>query len=161
MTAKARVRKRAIQKKGRGPGAKRRRSARIPNLPVEDDEQMRFEAESARSGRTRLRPREGLVGAHGVRRQSRGAALERGQRAFGDEPIGDGSRVAPTRQAEARERERHRLQREQGVVPAGEEGNLRQRRGPAATRASLDAAARAADRKRPPRRRARRANIRG
>jgi hypothetical protein len=154
MTAKARVRKRAIQKGGRGPGAKRRRPAQMRNLPVDDDEQMGFEAESARSGRTRLRPREGLVGAHGDRRQSRSAALERGQSAFGDEPIGAGSRVAPTRQAEARERERHRLQRQEGVIPAGEDGNLRQRRGPRATRASLDAAARAADQKRPPRRRA-------
>ncbi len=118
------------------------------NLPVEDDEQTRLEADLAGSGRTGLRPGQGLVGAHRVRYQRRDAPLERDQVSFGDEPIGAGSQVAPTGLAEARERERHRLQRQQGVVPAGEDGNLRQRRGPRATRASLDAAAGAADRPR-------------
>ncbi len=56
-----------------------------------------------------------------------------------------GAEVAPTAEAEMHERERHRLQREIGVVPAGEVGNLRQLRAPTATRESLDAAARLAD----------------
>ena len=136
-----------------GPGAKRTRPERMNNFPVDDDEQTRLEAEIAGSGRTRLRPRQGLAGAHHVRYQGRGAPLERNQSSFGDEPIGGGAQVAPTRLAEVRERERHRLQRRQGVVPAGEDGNLRQRRGPWATRASLDAAARAADQGRSARRR--------
>jgi len=146
MTAKRRAQKGAIQQADRGPGAKRTRPARMNNMPVEDDEQTRVEAEIAGSGRTDVRPREGLAGAHNVRRQPRGAPLERSQVTFGDEPMGNGSEVAPTHLAEARERERHRLQRQEGVVPAGEDGNLRQRRSPHATRASLDAAARAADR---------------
>jgi hypothetical protein len=119
------------------------------NLPVEDDDQTRLEAEIAGSGRTGLRPRQGLVGAHRVRYQARNSPLERDQASFSDEPIGAGAQVAPTRLAELRERTRHQLQRQQGVVPAGEDGNLRQRRGPRATRASLDAAARDADQPRP------------
>jgi hypothetical protein len=154
MTAKRGARKQAIHKGERGPGGKRTRPQRMNNLPVDDDEQTRVEVEIAGSGRKDLRPREGLAGAHKVRRQPRSAPLEPGQGSFGDEPIGDGSEVAPTRLAEQRERERHRLQRQEGVVPAGEHGNLRQRRGPRATRASLDAAARAADRKPSPQRRA-------
>lgn len=146
MKSKRRARKRAINKGDTGPGAKRTRPARMNNLPVDDDEQTRLEAEIAGSGRTGLRPRQGLAGAHHVRYQPRGAPLEADQVSFGDEPIGTGSQVAPTRLAEVRERERHRLQRQEGVVPAGEDGNLRQRRVPGATRASLDAAARAADR---------------
>jgi hypothetical protein len=154
MTSKRGARKQTIRKGDRGPGAKRTRPARMNNMPVDDDEQTRIEAEIAGSGRTELRPREGLAGAHTVRRQPRSAPLERGQRSFGDEPMGAGSEVAPTRLAAQRERERHRLQRQEGVVPAGEDGNLRQRRGPRATRASLDAAARAADKGAPSQRRA-------
>jgi len=153
MNSKRRARKRAIHKGDVGPGAKRTRPERMNNLPVEDDDQTRLEVEIAGSGRTRLRPRQGLVGAHRVRYQATGAALERNQTSSGDEPIGGGSQVAPTRLAELRERKRHQLQRQQGVIPAGEDGNLRQRRGPRATRASLDAAARAADPGRSTRRR--------
>jgi hypothetical protein len=56
-----------------------------------------------------------------------------------------GAAVAPTKKAEARERERHRLQAKEGVIPAGEQGNLKQRRSPKASRPALDAAARKAD----------------
>ncbi len=62
-----------------------------------------------------------------------------------DEPIGGGAEVAPTERAIERERERHRLQREVGVVPAGESGTVRQQRAAGADRAALDAAARQAD----------------
>lgn len=149
MNSKRRARKRALHKGDSGPGAKRTRPERMNNLPVEDDDQTRLEAEIAGSGRTGLRPRQGLVGAHRVRYQARNSPLERDQASFSDEPIGAGAQVAPTRLAELRERTRHQLQRQQGVVPAGEDGNLRQRRGPRATRASLDAAARDADQPRP------------
>jgi len=155
MKAKRRAPKRATSKVDRGPGAKRTRPARMSNVPVDDDEQTGLEVELAGSGRKDVRPREGLVGAHTVRRGRRAAPLERDQRSYADEPTGTGSEVAPTRQAEVRERERHRLQRQEGVVPAGEDGNLRQRRGPRATRQSLDAAARAADQATAPRSRTR------
>ena len=116
------------------------RSQRTSNIPIDDDEQSQIEAELASSGRSSVVPREGLVGAHLVRMQASGA-LERSQHSRADEPIGAGSEVAPTEKAELRERERHRLQAEVGVVPAGEDGNLRQRRAPSVTRESLDAAA--------------------
>lgn len=134
-----------LARKDRGPGGKRTRSQRTSNIPIDDDEQTQLEAELASSGRSDIAPREGLVGAHRVRRQPTPETIERSQHAPGDEPIGGGSEVAPTEKAELRERERHRLQREVGVVPAGEDGNLRQRRGPQATRESLDAAAREAN----------------
>jgi hypothetical protein len=109
----------------------------------------------ARPARTRRKrnnrgngvPKEGLVGAHTARRQRRAAPLERNQRSPADEPIGAGASVAPTEKATARERERHRLQRELGVVPAGEDGSVRQRRAPGVSRRALDAAGRKADRK--------------
>ena len=56
-----------------------------------------------------------------------------------------GAAVAPTKKAEMRERERHRLQKREGVVAASEEGNLKQRRTSQASRSALDAAARKAD----------------
>jgi hypothetical protein len=117
------------------------------NLPVDDDLQTQIEAELAASGRTDLAPKEGLVGAHSRRRESTGADVEANQRSRLDEPMGGGAVVAPTERAAVRERERHKLQREAGVVAAGEEGNLRQRRAPTASRKSLDDAARDADRK--------------
>jgi len=92
--------------------------------------------------RTRSVPREHLIGAHRGRREP-----ERDHRPDEPgwaEPVGGGSDVAPTRQAEERERERHHLQRAEGVTPAGDD-SPRQRRTPKATRQRLDAAARAAD----------------
>jgi len=132
--------KNRLKQRDRGPGGKRTRSQRTNNLPVDDDPQTEIEAELASSGRTDVVPKEGLIGAHWVRRQPIGE-LERSQRSPADEPIGTGAQVAPTEKAEVRERERHRLQRQAGVVSAGEDGNLRQRRAPGVTRAALDAAA--------------------
>jgi hypothetical protein len=118
----------------------------MKNLPVDDDQQTQIEAELTGSGRSDLVPKQGLVGAHSRRRQPTGA-LERDQRSSADEPIGGGSEVAPTDKARTRERERHRLQRQIGVVPAGEDGNLRQRRARGVKRRDLDAAGREADRR--------------
>lgn len=64
----------------------------------------------------------------------------------GEAPPQMGSTVAPTRQAESREHERHRLEREAGRVAAGTEGLLRARQEPGVSREALDEAARAADR---------------
>jgi hypothetical protein len=58
---------------------------------------------------------------------------------------GHGSEHAPTGQAADREHERHRLEREQGRVAAGTDGNLKEVRGPEVTREKLDDAAREAD----------------
>jgi hypothetical protein len=137
-----------LMRKDRGPGGKRTRSERTSNVPLDGDEQTLIEAELVSSGRSDIVPKEGLVGAHRVRREAVSMSEALGDEAHErtDEPIGLGSQVAPTEQAEVHERERHRLQRELGVVPAGEDGNLRQRRAPEATRASLDAAARQVDR---------------
>jgi hypothetical protein len=70
----------------------------------EDDLESDLQDQLESSGRTRIVPPEGLVGAHLERRESASHGLE--------EPVGAGADVAPTRKAEARERERHRLQRE-------------------------------------------------
>jgi hypothetical protein len=134
-----------LTRKDRGPGGKRTRSQHSNNLPLDDDEQTQIEAELASSGRSDVVPREGLAGAHRVRRQPSHGTMERSQRSIIDEPIGDGAEVAPTEKAALRERERHRLQRDLGVVPAGEDGNRRQRRAPGVTRDALDAAARRAN----------------
>jgi len=134
-----------LKQKDRGPGGKRTRSQRTSNIPIDDDEQTRIEAEMASSGRHDVVPKEGLVGAHWVLREPIGTS-EPGERSPSDEPLGVASDVAPTERAIVREYERHRLQRAAGVVPAGEDGNLRQRRAPGVTRSALDAAAREANR---------------
>jgi hypothetical protein len=143
MATKARI---GITTKDRGPGGKRTRSERTNNVPVDDDEQTQIEVELASSGRSETVPKQGLVGAHRGRGQARGS-LERDQPTPAHEPIGNGSEVAPTEKAAARERERHRLQRAVGVVPAGEDGNRRQLRAAGVKRRALDAAAREADRR--------------
>lgn len=137
--------KNRLMRKDRGPGGKRTRSERTSNLPVDDDEQTLIEAELVSSGRTDIVPREGLIGAHHGRREAMHAAADEGEHQRWEEPLGMGAEVGPTPQAELHERERHRLQREVGVVPAGEAGNLRQLRAPEVTRQSLDAAAYRAD----------------
>ena len=101
------------------------------NLPLERDLTTQIEADMAGSGRTGMTPREGTIGPRRTRRSRRDGV--------------PGASVAPTKKAEARERQRHRLQRKEGVVPASEAGNLKQRRGPKASRPALDAAARKAD----------------
>src|SRR3954468_23660482 len=74
------------------------------NRQGDDDLESDLEDQLASSGRTHIVPPEGLVGAHLERRESASQGLE--------EPVGAGADIAPTRKAEARERERHRLQRE-------------------------------------------------
>jgi hypothetical protein len=111
----------------------------------DDDQQTRIEAELIASGRGDVVPREGLIGAHTARRQPSETTEEGDEISPMDEPIGGGAEVAPTERAMARERERHRLQREIGVVPAGEEGRVRQMRAEGSDRAALDAAAHMAD----------------
>ena len=94
------------------------------------------------------RPREGLVGAHTKRREPE-AEPDSDAESEDDrdaEPFGSGATVAPTKKAEARERARHDLQRQQVVVPAGTEGNARQRRPDDVDRDALDAANDNADR---------------
>jgi hypothetical protein len=108
----------------------------------ERDLQAEIEDEMDASGREHFTPREGLVGAHEERRASLAADVGVGQQ----EPVGRGADVAPTRKAEIREATRHQLEREVGHVAAGEEeGVLRQRRGPYATREALDGIAAEAD----------------
>jgi hypothetical protein len=139
----------------KGPGGdKLRRPPRVSNVPQEDDEQTQLELEMAASGRGDVVPREGLVGAHTARREPLSRGLTEGeeleeQTAAGEEgaePTGPGSDVAPTKRAEERERERHRLERELGRTPAGEDGLIHDRRAPGISREHLDEAARQADR---------------
>jgi hypothetical protein len=67
-----------------------------------------------------------------------------------------GTDVAPTKRAEEREHERHRLERKLGRTPAGEAGLKHEHRAAGVSREELDAAARRADRRvahrRPPKR---------
>lgn len=126
-----------------GPGQKMQREPRTRNTPQDDDEQTRLEVEMASSGRSDIVPRQGLVGAHTDRLEPR---VEMGADE-GDEPTGPGADVAPTRLAEERERERHRLERALGRTPAGEGGRIRDTREPGVTRDGLDAAQREADRR--------------
>jgi hypothetical protein len=104
------------------------------NLPLESDLETQIDADLAGSGRTGMVPPEATIGARRVRRGPSQA-----------EGTSGGAAVAPTEKAELRERERHRLQELAGVVPASQQGNLRQRRASTASRAALDAAARRAD----------------
>jgi len=129
---KARARKKP-ERADPGPGGKRTRRQRMNNLPREADLQTQLEASMAGSGRSRMTPPEPIIGGRRTRRsRSRGGGVP-------------GAAVAPTKKAEVRERERHRLQKKEGVVAASEEGNLRQRRTSNASRSALDAAARKAD----------------
>jgi hypothetical protein len=68
-----------------------------PDLETEIEDQLQS------SGRSGVMPREGLVGAHTERREGPAGEIA--------EPVGAGADVAPTRKAEARERERHRITR--------------------------------------------------
>jgi hypothetical protein len=122
------------------------RAPRMSNIPAENeiDETTDVEIQMAASGRKSVVPPEGLVGAHTERRETEGSE-ENEEASRIDEPFGGGADVAPTKTAEVRERARHALQREQGVVPAGTEGNPRQRRPDDADREALDAAADMAD----------------
>jgi hypothetical protein len=125
------------------------RSRRDNNVPKDDDEQTQLEAELASSGRHDAFPREGLVGATSERRASESseAELEAEDGEEGQEPTGPGADVAPTKRAEARERERHRIERDLGHTPAGEERQIHGRNAPGVRREALDEAARQADRR--------------
>jgi hypothetical protein len=106
------------------------------------DMQTEIEDELLRSGRSHIVPREGLPGAHEERR----AGLTPDWESSHKEPVGRGSDVAPTRKAELREAERHRMEREVGHVAAGlQEGGLRQQSSQFATREALDGIAAEAD----------------
>ena len=118
------------------------RAPRTSNVPLDEEEQAVMEREMAVSGRTDVVPREGLVGAYTARRAFEGEAED--TEFF--EPTGPGADVAPTKRAEERERERHRLEREIGRTPAGEDGLVHDRRAPGVSREALDAVAREADR---------------
>jgi hypothetical protein len=76
------------------------RKKRDPDPDLETD----IEDQLAASGRAKVVPPEGLVGAHTERRLPGAGDL--------NEPVGAGADVAPTRKAEVRERERHRIARE-------------------------------------------------
>jgi hypothetical protein len=65
----------------------------------------------------------------------------------GEAPTASGADVAPTKLAEARERERHRIERSIGHTPAGEDGLIHGRNAPGVSREQLDEAAREADRR--------------
>jgi hypothetical protein len=107
---------------------------RSNNTPESDS----FEAELLTAGRQRGTPRQRVFGAHEERVSSASEP---------DEPVNDGSEVAPTKRAEEREQERHRLERKIGRLAAGTGENLRDRREPDVTREDLDEAAREADKK--------------
>jgi len=118
--------------------AERPRHNNVP--PGEPD--VALEEEIRQSGRGGVRPHEGLVGAHdhrGAHGDTVGSAEE------GEEPTGPGSDVAPTKKAAEREHLRHEKQRALGVVPAAEDGHIRQQRDPSVTREDLDRAARETD----------------
>lgn len=131
------------------------RAPRNNNVPKEDEEQTELEVELGASGRHHAFPHQDVVGAHGERRVSpasaRGAAddaSESGEPSEeGEEPTGSGADVAPTKLAEARERERHRIERSIGHTPAGEDGLIHGRNAPGVSREQLDEAAREADRR--------------
>lgn len=99
-----------------------------------------YEATLASAGRKRGVPPQRLYGSHAARLAPIADLDE-------EEPVGDGAEVAPTPRAEARERERHRLERRCGRLAAGSGENIRDRREPSVGPAELEEAARAADRK--------------
>jgi hypothetical protein len=114
---------------------------RANNMPEDDELVTDLEAELSASGRGGVRPRQGVIGPYEERGSMREWPSE-----DGEAPPQMGSTVAPTRQAEIREHERHRLEREAGRVAAGTEGVLRARQEPGVSREALDQAAQAADR---------------
>jgi hypothetical protein len=129
---------------------------RVKSVPLDKDEQTALEEEMTASGRNDAVPREGLVGAHAERREPAGRAATAGEDDSEElevtaeidvfnEPTRDGSDVGPTKRAAERERERHRLERELGRTPAGEEGLIRGRRAENVSREDLDQAAGKAD----------------
>jgi hypothetical protein len=117
--------------------AKRPRRSNVPD----DEPTTDLEAELSFAGRGGAAPHEGLVGAH------RGRARRSASPGESELPAASGSEVAPTGQAARREQERHRIERELGHVAAGTWGHVRGWRAPDVDRATLDEAAREADRR--------------
>lgn len=103
-------------------------------------EQQSFEAELLKGGRTGGIPNQRVFGSN----EERFAPASELDEA---EPVADGSEYAPTKQAEERERERHRQERKLGRIAAGTGENVRDRRDPEVSREDLEQAARAADEK--------------
>src|SRR4051794_37024078 len=101
---------RSMAKSG-GPGEKMTRAPRTNNVPRDDDEQTQVEIEMASPGGSGVARGEGRGGAPRGRGPPGAPA---GDTDEGQEPTGPGSDVAPTRRAEERERERHRLERALG-----------------------------------------------
>lgn len=90
-------------------------------------------------GRSGVVPDQGLVGSHDERRAS-AAELEE------PEPVEGGSEYAPTEKAARRERERHRIEREElGRVAAGTAGQRKEIRPDDISRDDLERAGRQAD----------------
>lgn len=82
------------------------RQQREPDVETDIEDLM------AASGRHRLVPREGLVGAHTERRAGLSGGVE--------EPVGAGAEVAPTKKAQLYELARHELTPERGAVSRAE-----------------------------------------
>lgn len=99
------------------------RAPRTRSMPKDDDEQTRLELDAASSGRD-----------HAMS-FGRGPATE------------EGAEVAPTARAEQRERERHRLERQEGRTAAGTKSTRRDTRHGGVTRQALARAAHEADRR--------------
>lgn len=100
--------------------------------------------EQLRAGGSGVFAKEGQIGAQAFQG---GHSAASSKEADPTRRTGGGSDVAPTKQAEAREQERHRLERQLGRTPAGEAGLRHDRRGDEVTRAELDQAACEADRR--------------
>lgn len=100
--------------------------------------------EQLRAGGSGVFAKEGQVGAQAFQGSHSGAS---GKEADPARRTGGGSDVAPTKQAEAREQQRHRLERQLGRTPAGEAGLHHDRRSADVTPADLEQAAREADRR--------------
>jgi hypothetical protein len=101
-------------------------------------ERIDFESELRGARRSHGFPRQRVFGAN----QGRFAPASELDES---EPVGEGSEVAPTARAAAREAARHDAERKLGRLAAGLGENLRDRREPEVTRGSLEQAARAAD----------------
>lgn len=127
--------------KRQGPGQKTTRPARMNNVPREDDLQTDVEIKQEAGGGKRTRPASKSIGA--TKRRVEGGTGS-GRRTAAREA--QGSDVAPTPRAVARERARHAAERKVGRQAAGTAGRKNPRGSSAASRSQLDAAARRADR---------------
>lgn len=100
--------------------------------------------EQLRAGGSGVFAKEGQIGAQSFAGSRSGAS---GKEVDPARRTGGGSDVAPTKQAQTREQERHRLERQLGRTPAGEAGLRHDRRSAEVSREDLDKAAAEADRR--------------